>query len=280
MILESIIDKIDLLEALDHPKLRIFDCTFASMQPEQGFQTYLEGHIPGAQYLNLNQDLSDNIIPGKTGRHPFPNPEVFIENMKSWGISNDSILVLYDASNCAIASRAWFIFKFLGLENVSVLNGGFKKWRKAKLPVDTTIQSFPQGNFEQKKTAFEIISVDELEGQTKSLSCQLLDSRSHVRFLGEQEPFDPIAGHIPGATSFPYEHNLQENGYWKSKEELRTRFEEANLQSGDIFYCGSGVTACHNILAMEYASLGSARLYPGSWSEWILKESRIANLES
>ncbi len=243
------------------------DCQFALADPDAGRQAYLKSHIPGAYYLDLAHDLSSPVIDGVTGRHPLPNPAVLEAALRAAGVNSDSQVVVYDQSNGAYASRAWWLLNWLGHERVAVLNGGFASWEMEDLPVDNQWPAPKQGDFKYALRPNLLVQKEEVRNTADTV----VDSRAYARFTGENEPIDPIAGHIEGAICLPFAQNLQEAGSWKSQMELAKRFEEANLlhQENPIFYCGSGVTACHNILAFKIATGSLARLYAGSWSEWI-----------
>jgi thiosulfate/3-mercaptopyruvate sulfurtransferase len=216
--------------------------------------------------MDIGLDLSSPVIKGVTGRHPLPHPEIITSTLCAAGMNTTSQVVVYDQSNGGYAARAWWLLKWLGHENVALLDGGFESWKSKQLPLDNQWPVPKQGTFQ-----FQLR--DELTTSVHVLSTikeQIIDSREYKRYTGESEPIDPIAGHIAGAVCIPYVDNTFENGLWKSPEVLRSKF--ASIQSDidkPVFYCGSGVTACHNILAYKIATGQDARLYPGSWSEWI-----------
>jgi len=245
----------------------IFDCRFYLNDTSKGRKEYLQGHIPGAIYLDINHDLSSPVIKGVTGRHPLPHPEIVASTLKVGGLDNDSQVIVYDQSNGAYASRAWWLLRWLGHEDVAVLDGGIESWNSAHFPLDNQWTLPSQGNFEAHLQQNLIVKI---EGIGK-ISDPLVDSREYLRYTGEYEPIDPVAGHIPGAVCLPHLENTNESGKWKTVEDLRKRFAdiESSVTESPVFYCGSGVTACHNILAYKIATSKDARLYPGSWSEWI-----------
>ena len=263
----------DELDDLLTEKPLLLDCRFDLFHPEQGHRDYLAGHIPGARYVHLNRDLSGEIVPGKTGRHPLPERETFAAKMSDLGLTPHRPVVVYDDKGGGIAARAWWLLRHIGHERVSVLDGGYPAWVEAGLPTE-------EGEVEGKAAEpYPVMDsqvwVRELPGIREVLhndDYHLVDSRTSDRYRGEVEPIDPVAGHIPGAINLPWPDNLR-NGKFKSKEELRARF--AGLQKEpqqNVFYCGSGVTACHNILAYDYAFGELPALYPGSWSEYLLTE--------
>ncbi len=258
------------LHALE--KVRIFDCRFALMDHDIGEQSYLQAHIPNATYVHLNKELSGEIIDGKTGRHPLPSRADFEISVRNWGIENDQQVVTYDANNGAFAARMWWMMRWLGHENVAVLDGGLDAWQAAGYEIDSNIPVFPTSDFKAHASLTKAISADEITDSTYNM----IDARELVRFKGEQEPVDPIAGHIPGAACLPFSNNLTSSQQFKSISELKSSFDQAHLsrEQPTICYCGSGVTAAHNILALVHAGYPEPILYPGSWSEWITDPTR------
>jgi thiosulfate/3-mercaptopyruvate sulfurtransferase len=274
---ETIIQADELLTILDDPDLAIFDCRFSLKDPAQGRREYQKGHLPGAVYLDLDRDLSGKIIPGETGRHPFPEAGEFAARLSSWGVGPETQVVAYDDLTGAIAARLWGLLRWLGHKKAAVLSGGWSKWLSKDYPTTTQIslpsprefRANPQGDF-----LMSAAEVEELLGRDDFL---IVDSRSENRYRGIEEPIDAIAGHIPGAVSHPYEGNLDDDGYFLNTEQLRTRFEKAfydHPADQMVFYCGSGVTSIHNLIAMIQIGKALPKLYPGSWSDWILKPER------
>ncbi len=274
---QTIISASDLSNDLTNPNWVILDCRFDFQDTDLGYQEYLKGHIPGAVYVHLDQDLSSEIIPGKTGRHPLPDINGFSDKLSSWGIDNAVQVIVYDNFNGGLAARAWWLLRWLGHKNVAVLDGGWTAWEIANNPVETEAISKEHRTFSPVEQANYIADVDFVELIRLDPDFLLVDSRSSERYWGINETTDPIAGHIPGAITAPYEGNLDENGYFLKTEELMERFGfilEGIPPENVIFYCGSGVTAAHNILAMVEAGYDMPRLYPGSWSEWITDPER------
>ena len=263
----------ELAALLDEPHLRIMDCRFSLKDTEQGRIDYRKSHIPGAQYAHLDEDLSGQIISGVTGRHPWPEPVGFSETLSHWGIDNDSQVVVYDYGNGGIAARLWCMLRVLGHEPVAVLDGGWFAWQSAGMPVSDAAASLEATKFNPEVNHELLFAAAELSSAREEII--LVDARIADRFAGKIEPIDPVAGHIPGAVNYPFPENLNEDGFWKSSEELRARFAPV-MQSGKqaVFYCGSGVTACHNMLAVKHAGFDLPGLYPGSWSEWITDPRR------
>lgn len=278
MSLAQLINAQQLAERLQQPDLVVLDCRFALDDPQYGQRSYVEKHIPGAHFADLEKDLSGPVIPGKTGRHPLPEPDQLLAKLQALGVNADSQIVLYDDGPGAFAAHAWWLLVWLGKrDGLYLLDGGLRAWREAGLPLDdkrpTSAPGTLQGNADDSLT----IDAATLSSQLASPDLTLLDARALPRFLGEVEPIDPVAGHIPGAHCLPFTENLDTAGRFLSPNQLRTRFEQhlAGKSSDSLVaYCGSGVTACHNLFALCLAGYPLARLYPGSWSEWITDPQR------
>jgi len=255
----------DLLQQYNQANTVIIDCRFYLDDTSKGRKEYLSSHIPGAVYLDIAQDLSSPVIKGVTGRHPLPHPQVLSATLRGAGLHHNSKVFVYDQLNSAYASRAWWLSNWLGHREVYVLDGGFKAWTDMQGPVDNQWVLPEKGTFIENIQSHLIADRFHL----MNMPNQLIDSREYKRFSGEFEPIDPIAGHIPGATCIPYADNTNSEGIWKKADELKIKFKDINQDIPPVFYCGSGVTACHNILAYKIATGKDALLYPGSWSEWI-----------
>ena len=256
----------------DRPLL--LDCRFDLTDPEQGRQEFLISHIPGAHYLHLNNDLSGEIVPGKTGRHPLPDLTTFAKRMTALGLTPDRPVVAYDDKGGGIAARAWWLLKAMGHDKVAVLDGGYPFWviagqaTAAGEELATPAPApYPVATPEEVCTR-ERAQVETLRNDSDHV---LIDSRTADRYRGENETLDPVAGHIKGAINLPWPDNLDGGRTFKSKEELRERFKDLKEKpQQNVFYCGSGVTACHNILAYYYAFGEMPALYAGSWSEYLI----------
>ncbi len=279
MVFSTIISNTELSKHLQNPDWAIIDCRFALSEPEKGRQGYLQGHIPGAVYAHLNDDLSSPIIPGKTGRHPLPSIEKATERFSTWGIDKHVQVVVYDdwPINGANATRLWWMLRWLGHESVAVLDGSWKHWVKDGFPQNIGEEYRQRRSFLPLPNPAMQVDILDVEKIRKDSTSRLFDSRGADRYHGENETIDPVAGHIPGALSAPFIENFNEEGLILSPEQLRTRF--LKLLNGvpmekAVFYCGSGVTAATNILATVHAGMNGARIFPGSWSEWIADPSR------
>jgi len=253
---------------------RFVDCRFNLRDLGAGRAAYHKGHIPRAVYAHLDEDLSGPIVDGKSGRHPLPDDLSMTALVRRLGVDARTQVVVYDDVGGRIAARLWWMLKYAGLEHVAVLDGGWPAWTAAAMQQELTVVPAPSSDYTPSFRRAQVVSTSMLEGWLSAGAAPvLLDARAPERFRGEVEPLDPVAGHIPGAASSPCAASLTEDGTFRAPESLREALAE--VASGDVTergasvaYCGSGVTACHLILAMEYAGLPSPRLYPGSWSEW------------
>ena len=268
----------------------VLDCRFDLARPDWGASAYATGHVPNALYAHLDRDLSGPVTPG-SGRHPLPSIERLAETFGRWGIDESVQVVTYDQGNGAFAARLWWLLRWTGHRKVAVLNGGFAAWQQAGLPADTVPGERQPRVFTPRLATNAVVSTAELErllaaGALESGASVLVDARGADRFAGDNETIDPVAGHIPGARNQPFLRNVDARGRFLSAAELRARWQALAAQPAGgpapggtpaermIAMCGSGVTACHNLLALEVAGLPGARLYAGSWSEWIRDASR------
>ncbi|MEE4633870.1 sulfurtransferase [Pseudomonas alliivorans] len=260
------------------PGLVILDCRFALEDPDYGQRSYAQGHIDGARFADLNRDLSGPVVKGRTGRHPLPDPATLVERLRTWGICNDSDIVLYDDGPGMYAARAWWLLAWLGKrEGVYLLDGGLKAWHAAGLPLSLDAPRGETGDFTGEPDMSLVLSASRLQGRLGRPEMTLIDARAEARFRGEVEPIDPIAGHIPGAQCAAFNENLGTDGRFLPPEQLKQRFAE-QLQGRPaqslVSYCGSGVTACHNLFALCLAGYPLGTLYAGSWSDWITDPTR------
>lgn len=265
-----------LAQHLDDPDWIVFDCRFTLSNTGAGAVAYRQGHIPGARYVHLDHDMSSPVT-ANSGRHPLPDVKSFSEKLSRWGVDSSKQVVVYDDSFGSMAVKMWWLLRWLGHDQVALLDGGLPKWLKEKRPVTTALPQISPAKFVAQLHKEMQASVAEVE-QARQERCRLvIDARPEQRFAGEREPLDRVAGHIPGAINWVFEENLDFDGTYLSADELREAY--LNLLHGVkpeqvIHTCGSGVTACHNMLAMEIAGLPSGKLYAGSWSEWITDPSR------
>ena len=273
----TLLDAATLARHLDDPDWVFVDCRFSLADTEAGRRAYREAHIPGAVYAHLDEDLSGPIIPGKTGRHPLPPIAALAERFDRWGIGPGVQVVAYDDLSGAIAARLWWLLRWLGHDAVAVLDGGWPAWRAGGFPTTDEAPAPQRRSFTPRPRPALLADAAFVETVRHDPAYRVVDARTPERYRGEAEPIDPVAGHIPGAVNAPHPDNVDAEGAWRSPEKLRVRFEAV---LGDVppanavFYCGSGVTACRNILAMEHAGLPGAKLYAGSWSEWIAQGER------
>jgi len=264
---------------LNQPDWVIVDCRFSLQDTEAGRRAYRQGHIPGARYAHLDEDLSSTITP-TSGRHPLPAPLTLAQTLGRWGISTDTQVVAYDDAGGSIASRLWWLLGWLGHERQAVLDGGLSAWQRAGFPVNNDEPTPQTVHFHYQQDDSRWVDSDTLLATVvngKEPTCLLLDARASIRFRGEQEPIDPVAGHIPKAVNLPLEGNLDASGEFLPAKRLQDRYTavlQGRAPEQVIHMCGSGVTACHNLLAMEAAGLHGSRLYAGSWSEWLRDPQR------
>ena len=260
----------------------IIDCRFALSDTEHGRKAYRQGHIPGALYAHLDDDLSGPIIPGVTGRHPLPDAAIFAETVANWGIDDAVQVVVYDDMGGFFAARLWWMLHWMGHEAVALLDGGLERWQAEGLPIRAGFESRAHRDFGGQPRTELVVDASTVLSSLEDDTFVLVDARDEQRYRGEGDPgLDPVAGHIPGAISAHLGKNLDKHGNFRSADDLRAYYTDllgdpdTDIVPDDIvFYCGSGVTAAHDLLAMQVAGLGEHRLYPGSWSDWILDPER------
>ncbi|HEU4779829.1 MAG TPA: sulfurtransferase [Steroidobacteraceae bacterium] len=260
-----------LCEQLSRGDLALFDCRFDLGNVQWGETEYARAHLPGAFYLHLDRDLSSPVT-ASSGRHPLPDPAQFASRLAALGVGPDTQIVAYDQGNAAYGARLWWLARWIGLRNVAVLDGGIAAWRAAELPLETAVSTPQPRTLGVSLAANAWVSTEAVEQLRLRPGNLLIDARGAERFAGRNETLDPVAGHVPGARNRPFLDNLGADGRFAPAEVLRQRFGTllGSLPSSALVsMCGSGVTACHNLLALEHAGLTGARLYAGSWSEWI-----------
>jgi thiosulfate/3-mercaptopyruvate sulfurtransferase len=262
----------ELAAAIEDPQLRVIDCRFDLMAPDAGRTAWLEAHIPGAVYADLDADLSGPIT-HDTGRHPLPSISDAAETFSRLGVDERTRVVAYDDAGGAIASRAWWLLRWLGHRRVTVLDGGLPAWRARDLPLEAGLRKTAPREFRATVEPARVLSTQEIAADPHSVRVGvLIDARDAVRYRGEAEPIDPVAGHIPGAKNLPLGACLREDGAWQDATALRAKLapllgDDDNAQWAVM--CGSGVTACHLAISGLLAGYREPRLYVGSWSEWI-----------
>lgn len=272
----TLIDAVTLNAHLALPNWRVIDCRFDLQQPEKGGAAWREEHVPGAVYAHLERDLTGPVT-ATSGRHPLPDPDRLAKRLGEWGIDAGTQVVIHDSSGGAMAARLWWLLRWLGHESVAVLDGGWQAWKAQGFATDAAVPVIRKVMFPRRASLAGCIeSNDVLAAVNGNADWRTIDARSVERFRGEIEPIDSVAGRIPGARNRPFTENLDAEGKFLAPEILRERFHPIAAGRADrvVHYCGSGVTACHNVLAMEHAGLTGSRLYPGSWSEWIRDPAR------
>ncbi|CAN7566109.1 sulfurtransferase [Massilia sp. LjRoot122] len=269
----TLISAQDLAAHIDDPHWVLVDCRHDLMNPAAGREGYAIGHLPGAVFGDIETQLSgakhgpDGVF---RGRHPLPEKEALIETLRSWGVKDDSQIVAYDAHGGMFAARLWWLMRWLGHEAVAVLDGGMAAWQSLGKPLATAVVAKPRGDVQVRAPFVPTVTVAEVLENVDKGERIVIDARASDRFRGENETIDPVGGHIPGARNRFFKDNLQPDGRFKDAATLRSEFAPlVDDPKRAIMQCGSGVTACHNLLALEVAGMPGAALYPGSWSEWV-----------
>ena len=249
------------------PNLVIVDCRFDLMQPQLGQQQYQTSHIPGACYLDLNRDLASPVHQ-HGGRHPLPNPQTLASKLAQMGVTPETLVVSYDDSQFAFAARLWWLLRYLGHDRAAVLDGGFTAYKAAGYPVSSTVPTAKTSKFIANIQTQQVVDIHTVNDRKNQPGIVVVDSRISKRYLGQYEPIDPVAGHIPGAVNYPWQQNTDDTGHLHSPEHLHTHWSELTSATEIFVYCGSGVTACVNLLALEAVGIQTGKLYAGSWSDW------------
>jgi thiosulfate/3-mercaptopyruvate sulfurtransferase len=253
---------------LNRPNIRVIDCRFQLGSPKAGRESYERGHIPHAFYFDLEEDLSSPV--GKHGgRHPLPDLDLLADKLGKAGIDADTAVVLYDDQGGPFASRLWWLLRYMGHKKAAVLDGGYSQWVNQGYPVTTEKPVSQPKVFQIQVQKDMLVRMEEVKAKLGEDGVTIIDSRDAKRYRGEEEPIDPAAGHIPGAVNYFWKDSLAADGHWKSAEELRTHFSALSPEDEIIVYCGSGVTACPNVLSLHRAGFKKIRLYAGSWSDWV-----------
>jgi thiosulfate/3-mercaptopyruvate sulfurtransferase len=266
----------DLVSHLDDPDWVVCDCRHDLSNYEAGRRSFHDSHIPGARFLHLDEDLSGPKT-GTTGRHPLPHPRTFALRLGALGIDDTKQVIAYDASGGCYAARLWWMLRWVGHTRAAVLDGGWDAWKAAGQRIDANLPSTQPATYTLRAGGALVVDARFVAEHLDDKRVRVLDARSPDRFHGENETLDPVGGHIPGAVNRFFKLNLTADGRFKRADELKAAFAEVlgNSPASEVVHqCGSGVTACHNLLSMEHAGLSGSRLYPGSWSEWISDRSR------
>ena len=269
---QTLVSAEQVADLLGDSRLLLFDCRYELARPDAGREAYLRGHLPGAVHADLHHDLAGPTTPN-SGRHPLPDPQDFAARLRHWGVDDDSLLLAYDDASGMWASRFWWMAsKWLGHRHVAVMDGGMRRWLQLGLPTTTDPAPWrPAGDFAARPDAGACVDADATQAAALDPRRRVLDARAAERYRGEVEPLDPVAGHVPGAFNHPSSGVVAADGRFLPPAALADAFTRTlgSVSPADtITMCGSGVTACHLLLAMEHAGLFGARLYPGSWSEW------------
>jgi thiosulfate/3-mercaptopyruvate sulfurtransferase len=273
----TLVSTSDLAVHLGDPNWAIFDCRFSLADAERGRHDYGQSHIPRAIYAHLDEDLAGPIVRGQTGRHPLPEVDVLAKRFSDWGIDARAQVVAYDDIGGSVAARLWWLLRWLGHDAVAILNGGWQQWLKEGRAVTGEIVARAPRAFTPSPRPGLVVTSDDVAATMHDRRFKLLDARIATRYRGENEPIDPIAGHIPGAINAPFVENLTPDELFRPDDDLRQHYE--TLLGGTpadriACYCGSGINAAHTLLALKQIGLGDAKLYAGSWSEWITDPTR------
>jgi thiosulfate/3-mercaptopyruvate sulfurtransferase len=273
---KTLIDPSTLATRLDDPSWVIVDCRFDLADPASGEQQYRAGHIPGARYAHLDRHLSGPKT-GSNGRHPLPDPDILCRTFTDLGISAGSQVIAYDADSGMFAARLWWMLRWMGHDAAAVLDGGLAAWQREGHPVRAGVERAAPGHFEGTPRAGWRLTVDEVQAVVGNPARLLVDARTPERYRGVNENIDKVGGHIPGAANYFFGQNLTAEKTFKDPDDLKTQWDavlKGRSPDDVVMYCGSGVTACHNLLALEHAGIHGVRMYPGSWSEWSADPSR------
>ena len=277
MSLGPLVSCAQLAEHVDDASWRVFDCRHQLSDVGYGRRAYAAGHLPGAFFMHLDEDLSSPMS-GRNGRHPLPDPQALADKLGAAGVTPQTQVVGYDDAGGMVAVRLWWLLRWLGHERVALLDGGIGQWQAEGRPLSCDVPSATPALFAERVAVRDwVVQADEVLANVASGEFALIDARANDRFRGENETLDPVGGHIPGARNYFFRDNLDAGGHFRPAEELRRDYLAllAGVAPAQVvMYCGSGVSACHNLLAMEVAGLPGARLYAGSWSEWCSDPAR------
>tara|TARA_B100000965_G_scaffold337631_1_gene304513 strand:+ start:445 stop:1293 length:849 start_codon:yes stop_codon:yes gene_type:complete len=276
LVKSPIISASDLYQNISRNDIRIIDTRFSLFNKNEGRSLYEKNHIIGASYADLDKDLAGNITES-SGRHPLPDIDAISGRLRQWGINKSTHVIAYDHNNGSIASRLWWLLKWLGHKKVYVLDGGYLEWEKNNFPIDNSSPNYESGNFSPVMIKEKIWTAELINTWIQqSTYFLLIDARDESRFRGIEEPIDKVAGHIPGTLNIPFTLFLEKNGIWKKPKEIKAIWKKYQINNSVEWavMCGSGVTACHLSISAALAGLSAPKLYPGSWSEWISDNNR------
>jgi len=274
----TLISAADLAQHVLDSRWVVLDCRHDLMNPDAGRDAFAAGHIQNAQFANIDTDLSgaktgpDGVF---RGRHPLPERTALIETLRAWGIDDDTQVVAYDAHGGMFAARLWWLLRWIGHPAVAVLDGGMAAWQAAGEPLVTPVAPRARGTLTERPSLTQTVAVDDVVANLATQNKTVVDARAADRYRGENETIDPVGGHIPGARNRFFKDNLAADGRFKDAAQLKAEWTPLFASAPQaIMQCGSGVTACHNLLALEVAGLPGAALYPGSWSQWCADPAR------
>lgn len=276
MYYQTMISAQELKTIIDNDNVRVFDCRFSLKDPQGGINKFRAGHLPNAQHADMDTQLSAPMTPS-SGRHPLPEPDVFLQQIKEWGINNDTQVIAYDDMSGAFAARLWWMMRWCGHDKVAVLDGGMDKWTDAGFTLSEQQITPKLGQFNGQANMDWCVDIDTVARELAARTITLIDARAADRYTAKDQTTDPVPGHIPGACNLPFGGNLSADGTMAAPQVIRARFEQAIQDqpfNNVVNMCGSGVTACHNLLAQAVAGLPPMKLFVGSWSQWIRDESR------
>jgi|TARA_B110000238_G_C16129025_1_gene440582 thiosulfate/3-mercaptopyruvate sulfurtransferase len=272
----TIISAQQLNTIINDDDVRIFDCRFSLKDIQGGLKSYQSGHLPMAQFADMDTQLS-SAMTETSGRHPLPDANVFLAQLKAWGINQDTQVIAYDDISGAFAARLWWMMRWMGHEKVAVLDGGMKQWDQQGLALNQDKVEFSAGNFTGSANMDWLVDVDTVREQLEANKITLIDARAADRFTGKDKNIDPVPGHIPGSNNLPFGENLTKEGVFEAADIIHQRFTNI-IQDKPLInvvnMCGSGVTACHNLLAQAVAGMPPTKIFIGSWSQWIKDPSR------
>jgi thiosulfate/3-mercaptopyruvate sulfurtransferase len=275
----TIISEQQLNTIINNDNVRVFDCRFSLKDPQGGLKCYQSGHLPMAQFADMDTQLS-SAMTETSGRHPLPDVDEFLAQLKAWGINKDTQVIAYDDISGAFASRLWWMMRWLGHEDVAVLNGGIQQWTKQGFALSQDEVEFAAGNFSGCANMDWLVDIEQVRADLDANKITLIDARAADRFTGKDKSIDPVPGHIPGASNLPFGGNLTNEGVFESADMINQRFAKIIQDqplTNVVNMCGSGVTACHNLLAQAVAGMPPTKIYIGSWSQWIKDPSRPVN---